>query len=144
MSHGVDVSSMTAVRTREGLLARDFTAVEVADAALARIDAIDPSVHAFNQVTPELAIAAAEKIDRLVISTRAGQTELPPLAGVPAAFKDNMNLVGTHTTCGSRILAPYRSVYDCTAVRRLLARAYIWQGLAWGCEADCRALHPDG
>ncbi len=45
---------------------------------------------------------------------------MPPLAGIPVGLKDNMNLVGTHTTCGSKILEPYKSVYDCTAVRRLL------------------------
>jgi aspartyl-tRNA(Asn)/glutamyl-tRNA(Gln) amidotransferase subunit A len=39
---------------------------------------------------------------------------------VPAGVKDNMNLIGTRTTCASRMLAEYESVYDCTAVRRLL------------------------
>ena len=82
---------------------------------LARIAEIEPAVHAFNQVTPELALAAAEKIDALV----AEGAELPPLAGVPAAFKDNMNLIGTRTTCSSRILAGFESPYDCTAVARL-------------------------
>ena len=97
----------------------DFSAREAAESALARIDALDGDVHAFNQVTPELALEAADRVDDMVRSG-ASPDELPPLAGVPVAFKDNMNLVGTHTTCSSRILESYQSVYDCTAVRRVL------------------------
>jgi aspartyl-tRNA(Asn)/glutamyl-tRNA(Gln) amidotransferase subunit A len=115
-----DIASMTAARIRAGIAGGEFTAVEVADAALLRIDALDGDVHAFNQVTPDLAYAAAEKIDALVAGG-AGHADLPPLAGVPAAFKDNMNLVGTRTTCSSRILEGYVSPYDCTAVARLIS-----------------------
>jgi aspartyl-tRNA(Asn)/glutamyl-tRNA(Gln) amidotransferase subunit A len=148
VSHGTDVSALSAAQIREGLLAREFTAVEVADAALARIDALDARVHAFNQVTPDLAITAAEKIDRLVISTRAGETELPPLAGVPAAFKDNMNLIGTRTTCSSRILANHESVYDCTAVARMVAAGVLPLGkcnmdeFAFGSSGETSATGP--
>jgi aspartyl-tRNA(Asn)/glutamyl-tRNA(Gln) amidotransferase subunit A len=107
---------MTAVGIRAGLVAGDFSAREMVDAALARIDAVEERVHAFNEVTPELAYAAADAVD----AARSAGEELPPLAGVPVALKDNMNLVGTHTTCSSKILEGYESVYDCTAVRRLL------------------------
>jgi aspartyl-tRNA(Asn)/glutamyl-tRNA(Gln) amidotransferase subunit A len=80
------------------------------------VDALDGQAHAFLQLTPELAFAAAGRID----AARAAGEELPALAGVPAGLKDNMNLIGTRTTCGSRILGNHESVYDCTAVRRLL------------------------
>jgi aspartyl-tRNA(Asn)/glutamyl-tRNA(Gln) amidotransferase subunit A len=43
------------------------------------------------------------------------------LAGVPVAVKDNLATVDFPTTCGSRILAEYRSPFDATAVRRLRA-----------------------
>jgi len=112
----IDLSRLTAGQIRDGIESRLFTAREVAEAALGRIEALDGQVHAFNQVTAELAYAAAERIDDAV----ASGVVVPPLAGVPVAFKDNMNLVGTRTTCSSRILEGYESVYDCTAVRRLL------------------------
>ena len=112
----IDVSALSAVQIRDGVANREFSAVEIADAALARIDALDGDVHAFNQVTVDLAMAAAEKTDALVASGEV----LGLLAGVPAAFKDNMNLIGTRTTCSSRILESYESPYDCTAVARLI------------------------
>ncbi|MBN2405168.1 MAG: Asp-tRNA(Asn)/Glu-tRNA(Gln) amidotransferase subunit GatA [Coriobacteriia bacterium] len=111
-----DLSSLTAADIRDGIAAKEFSAREVADAAFARVEALEPQVRAFNQLTPELAEKAANRIDAMV----AAGEKLPPLAGVPAGIKDNMNLVGTRTTCSSRILADYQSAYDCTAVRRLL------------------------
>ena len=111
-----DLSALTARQIRDGITGKQFSAREMAQAAFARMDAVEGGVHAFLQRTPELAYAAAEKIDAAV---SAGEV-LPPLAGVPAGLKDNMNLIGTRTTCASKILEPYQSVYDCTAVRRLL------------------------
>ncbi|MCE5191336.1 MAG: Asp-tRNA(Asn)/Glu-tRNA(Gln) amidotransferase subunit GatA, partial [Actinomycetia bacterium] len=111
-----ELSTLGARAIRDGIAAREFSAAEVADAAYARIDALEGDVHAFNELTPGLAREAAARIDAMVASGE----ELPPLAGVPAALKDNMNLIGTHTTCSSRILENFKSPYDCTAVRRLL------------------------
>ncbi|HET6498596.1 MAG TPA: Asp-tRNA(Asn)/Glu-tRNA(Gln) amidotransferase subunit GatA [Coriobacteriia bacterium] len=111
-----DLARLSAVEIRDGVAARRFTAREVAESALGRIDAFDDRVRAFNEVTPALAFEAAGRIDALV----AAGDELPPLAAVPVAFKDNMNVRGTRTTCSSRILEGYESVYDCTAALRLL------------------------
>ncbi|HEY5506826.1 MAG TPA: Asp-tRNA(Asn)/Glu-tRNA(Gln) amidotransferase subunit GatA [Coriobacteriia bacterium] len=111
-----DLTSLTIRSVREGLAAKTFSAAELADASFARIEAVEPGVHAFNSLSKDLATAAAARIDAMV----AAGGMLPPLAGVPAAFKDNMNLVGTKTTCSSKILESYESVYDCTAVRLML------------------------
>ena len=140
----LQLASATATRIRDAVAAKELSAVEVATAMLDRIDRIEPSVHAFNQVTPELALAAAQKIDALV----AEGAELPPLAGVPAAFKDNMNLVGTRTTCSSRILAGFESPYDCTAVARMIAAGVIPLGkcnmdeFAFGSSGESSATGP--
>lgn len=112
----LDLSALSARQVRDGIARGDFSAREAADAAYARIDALDGEVHAFLQLMPELAYAAADRVD----AARAAGDELPPLAGVPAGIKDNMNLLGTRTTCSSRMLENYESVYDCTAVRRVL------------------------
>ena len=42
------------------------------------------------------------------------------LAGVPVAFKDNMHLIGTRTTCASRMLENYESTFTATCVQRML------------------------
>lgn len=100
-----------------GLVAQgEVSARQVADAALDAIAQRDGDVHAFLQVTPEMAYAAADKVDAQV---KAGET-LGALAGVPVAFKDNMNLVGTNTTCSSRMLEDYESVYTATCVQKML------------------------
>ena len=109
----MDVSTIQA-----GLAAGQFSAREVAQDAIERIQSVDKSVHAFLEVTPELALAAADKID----AARAAGTlaDCGPLAGVPVAFKDNMNLTDTHTTCASRMLENYVSPYTATCVQRVL------------------------
>ena len=92
--------SLTAAQIAAGVAAGDFTATEVAQASLAAIEAREGGVQAFLQVAPELALEAAARVD----ADRAAGKPLPPLAGVPLAIKDNMNLVGTRTTCASRML----------------------------------------
>jgi aspartyl-tRNA(Asn)/glutamyl-tRNA(Gln) amidotransferase subunit A len=112
----LDLSGLTAGDINAGITAGDFSAAEVTAAAYERIEAIEDGVHAFLQLTPELAHAAAADVDAM----RARGDELPPFTGVPLGIKDNMNLIGSNTTCASRILGPYRSVYNATAVQRML------------------------
>ena len=103
---------------RNGLAAKDFSAVELAHATLARIEEVDAKVNAFLQTTPEAALAAAQAVDAAIA---AGTFEaMGPLAGVPVGYKDNMNLLGTRTTCGSRMLENYESAYTATCVQRTL------------------------
>ncbi|NTU71697.1 MAG: Asp-tRNA(Asn)/Glu-tRNA(Gln) amidotransferase subunit GatA [Coriobacteriia bacterium] len=140
----MNLSAWTAADITAAIASKEFSAREVADSALARIEALEVDVHALNQVTPDLAYAAAERVDALVA---AGET-LPAFAGVPAAFKDNMNLVGTRTTCSSRILANYESAYDCTAVARMVAAGVLPLGkcnmdeFAFGSSGETSATGP--
>jgi len=144
VSASPDLSAMSARQLRDAVASGGISAREIAEAAYARAESLDTEVHAFLQLTPELAFAAAEKVDR----ARAAGEELPPLAGVPAGIKDNMNLVGTRTTCGSRILHNHESVYDCTAVRRLLAAGALPIGkcnldeFAFGSSTENSAFGP--
>jgi len=63
----------------------------------------------------EDALDEAEKIDARIAAGRGG-----PLAGLTVAVKDNMCRRGKRLSCGSRILEGFTSVYDATALRRLL------------------------
>lgn len=104
---------------REGLAAKEFSARDMAQASFDHIAAADPQVHAFLELTQDAAFAAAEKVDAAVA---AGTLDaLGPLAGVPVAFKDNMNLLGTHTTCSSKMLENYVSPYTATCVDNMIA-----------------------
>ncbi len=136
--------TLSAKEIARGVAAGTFTAVEVARAALDAIDAREPHVQAFLQVTPELALERARRID----DARAAGEELPLLAGVPVAIKDNMNLAGTRTTCASRMLETYESPYTATCVERMLAAGCVPVGkanmdeFAFGSSTDTSAFHP--
>lgn len=139
-----NLDSLTASQIAAGVAAGDFTAVEVARAALSAVDARDTDVQAYLQVTPELALDAAAAID----ARRAAGEPLPPLAGVPLAIKDNMNLVGTRTTCASRMLEGYESPYTATCVQRMLDAGCLPLGkanmdeFAFGSSTESSAFKP--
>lgn len=137
------LDALSAEEIAAGIAAGSFTATDVARDALAAIDARETEIGAYLEVTPELALAAAERIDR----ARAAGADLPPLAGVPLAIKDNMNLKGTRTTCASRMLENYESPYTATCVERLLAAGCIPVGkanmdeFAFGSSTESSAFH---
>ena len=110
------LTALSVAQIRAGLVAKDFSARELAEAALAHIERCDAQVHAFLEVTEQAALDAAARVDAAVAAGTLA--ELGPLAGVPVAFKDNMNQQGTHTTCASRMLERYVSPYTATCVQR--------------------------
>ncbi|AFD26091.1 Glutamyl-tRNA amidotransferase subunit A [Deinococcus gobiensis I-0] len=71
---------------------------------------------------------AAEQAEAAQRRVQSG--EALPLAGVPVIVKDNINVTGTATTCGSRILANYVSPYTATAAQRLLDAGAVIVGKA--------------
>jgi aspartyl-tRNA(Asn)/glutamyl-tRNA(Gln) amidotransferase subunit A len=92
------------------------SARDVLEEHLARIDAHEVDIHAFNLVLADEARATADAIDARV----AAGDDVGPLAGVPVALKDNMCTRGIPTTCSSRILDGWRPPYDATVVGRLV------------------------
>ena len=115
MSTPANDPPMTARRIRDDVAAGRRTAVEVCRQALARIDASQPALNAFNTVTHERALARAADVD----AKRAAGRPLGALAGVPVALKDNLCTRGVRTTASSRILEGYVPPYDATVVRLL-------------------------
>jgi aspartyl-tRNA(Asn)/glutamyl-tRNA(Gln) amidotransferase subunit A len=117
----LELWQLAAREVRDGILTKRFSSREAAEAVLARARATEPDVHAFLEITEDLALAAADESDRHVA---AGE---PPraLEGVPVAVKDNMCLVGAKCTCASKILADWRPPYNGTVVERLLAAGAV-------------------
>ena len=103
---------------REGLAAQEFSAREIAQANFEHIAKADEAVHAYLELTEDMAYEAADGIDAAVADGTFDS--MGPLAGVPVAFKDNMNLEGTHTTCSSKMLENYVSPYTATCVARCI------------------------
>jgi aspartyl-tRNA(Asn)/glutamyl-tRNA(Gln) amidotransferase subunit A len=110
-----DLTRMTAAQIAAAVAAGEVSAVEVTQAHLNRIVAVDADVHAFLHVAGGAALAAAEDVDR----RRASGQPVGPLAGVPLALKDVFTTQDMPTTCGSRILQGWRPPYDATVTRRL-------------------------
>jgi aspartyl-tRNA(Asn)/glutamyl-tRNA(Gln) amidotransferase subunit A len=111
---------MTAAEIAGDVRAGRRTARDVLEEHLARIDAREEEIHAFNLVTRDEARAAADAVD--------AADDKGPLAGVPVALKDNLCTRGVATTCSSRILEGWRPPYDATAVARLRAAGAIIVG----------------
>lgn len=111
-------AELSVAQIQAGLTAKEFSAKEVAESSLARIASADKAVHAFLETTEEAALAAAARVDAVIAAGDIAQAG--PLAGVPVAFKDNMNLEGTHTTCSSRMLENYVSPYTATCVSKII------------------------
>ena len=111
-------AELSVAQIQAGLTAKEFSAKEVAESSLARIASADKAVHAFLETTEEAALAAAARVDAAIAAGDIAQAG--PLAGVPVAFKDIMNLEGTHTTCSSRMLENYVSPYTATCVSKII------------------------
>jgi aspartyl-tRNA(Asn)/glutamyl-tRNA(Gln) amidotransferase subunit A len=109
------LTRLTAAATAAAVASGEVSAVEVAEAHLDRVAAVDGAVHAFLHVDADGALAAARAVD----AARAAGETLSPLAGVPLALKDVLATEGVPTTCGSRILEGWLPAYDATVTRRL-------------------------
>ena len=109
-----DTLSIAAIKA--GLSTRQFTAKELAEDAFNTIETRDKAIHAFIELCPELAFNAAEKLDKALAAGEAP----PLLAGVPIAYKDNMSLEGTLTTCASKMLQNYPPPFTATCVSKTL------------------------
>jgi Asp-tRNA(Asn)/Glu-tRNA(Gln) amidotransferase A subunit family amidase len=95
--------------------ARDRSPVELADAALAAIEELDPRLGAFTVVLADEARAAARAVENAV----AAGEDPGPLAGVPIAIKDHVWMRGAPATNGSLALADFVAPEDCVCVARL-------------------------
>jgi aspartyl-tRNA(Asn)/glutamyl-tRNA(Gln) amidotransferase subunit A len=110
-----ELTRMSAAGLAAAIAAGEVSALEVADAHLARIDEVDDRVRAFLHVAADGARRAARAVDE----RRAAGQVLGPLAGVPLALKDVFTTTDMPTTCGSAILNGWRPPYDATITRRL-------------------------
>jgi len=100
------------------------SAEEVVRGALERIERFQASLNAFVSIRADEAIDEARRIDR----ARGAGESVGALGGVPIAVKDNICARSGRTTCGSRMLEGYRSLYDAFVVERLIGAGAVIVG----------------
>lgn len=105
----------SASEQRDALLKKEVSAKELLDLTYEHIENIEGKVESFNSLTKNLAYETAEKVDEKI----AKGEELPLLAGIPLALKDNIVSKNSFTTASSKILDGYKSPYDATVVKKL-------------------------
>jgi aspartyl-tRNA(Asn)/glutamyl-tRNA(Gln) amidotransferase subunit A len=108
---------------RERFKAGEVSSVELTQAHLDRIGALNDAVHAFLEVTAELALEQARAAD-----ARRANGEDGPVLGLPLAIKDVLTTEGVPTTCGSKILEGFRPTYNATVVQKLFDAGAVMLG----------------
>ncbi len=111
----MELLKKTAIEQHKALINKEVSAEELVKASVERIEKLDKDLGAFNSLTIESALETAKKVDEKI----AKNEEIPLLAGIPTALKDNMNFKGSKTTCSSKILENYVSPYDATIVTKM-------------------------
>jgi len=103
------------------LAAKATSSREIVDACLARVERLDGQLHAFVDVDPASARAAADAADL----ERAAGLARGPLHGLPIALKDLLHLAGRPTTAGSKSWRGRVSDHTATCIERLLAAGMV-------------------
>ncbi len=119
-----DFKDFTIRDIHEGLVQKQFSALEITQRFLEAIEQKDKQLNAFLAVTAESALQHAQFIDKKI----AEQAPLSPLASVPCSLKDAILMQGVRCTAGSRILENYVAPYDATVTRKLKEAGAVMVG----------------
>ena len=140
----MDYRTLTIDQIRSGLAAKEFSAVELLEQALATSREDNVQYGGFLHFCPERAASAAESVDAKL----AAGDDPGPLAGVPVAVKDVILAEGVRNTCASKILEDFVAPYSAHAVEKIEAAGAVVIGkancdeFAMGSSNENSAFHP--
>ena len=109
---------------RKEIISNNASVKELVNDIFAKIDNKDSEINSYITTTKNSAILQAEKIDKLI----QNNDDLPPLAGIPIAIKDNICTKGVSTTCASKMLKNFVAPYESTASSKLWSSGGICLG----------------
>jgi len=110
-----EIRQFTALQLAEKIKHKEISVTEAVQATLEQIHQAEPEIHSYVTLDEEGALKQAAEIQEKI---SRGELE-GPLAGVPAAIKDNLCIEGLRTTCSSRILENFVPTYTAEAVLNL-------------------------
>lgn len=120
-----DFEHADAIATAKAIQTRQVTALETTQAALNRIDARDKDLNCFTEILADSALASAQAVDQAIA---VGQS-VGPLAGVPFAVKNLLDIEGITTLAGAKIEQDSPpATQDATVVARLKAAGAVLVG----------------
>ncbi|WP_456385029.1 Asp-tRNA(Asn)/Glu-tRNA(Gln) amidotransferase subunit GatA [Desulfolithobacter sp.] len=119
----MELHTLTLFQARKLLEQGDITALQLTEALLERIDAVEDRVKAYLYLDRDGALSRAAEADRERREGRAGV-----LCGLPLSIKDVLCTKGLPTTCGSRMLENFIPPYDATVIRRLKEEGAVLLG----------------
>ena len=140
----MSLAKLTIKEAHEKLKKREISAVELTQAVLDEIEKKDKKISAFLTLTSELALKQAKKVDEQI----ALGESISPLAGVPAAVKDNILIEDVKCTAASKILENYVAAYDATVIKKLKSAGAVFVGktnmdeFAMGSSTENSAFKP--
>jgi aspartyl-tRNA(Asn)/glutamyl-tRNA(Gln) amidotransferase subunit A len=117
------LTDLTIAQARDGLRAKQFSAVDLTMAHLHAIEALNPRLNAYITVSHAQAVNQARAADAALA---AGDARA--LTGIPLAIKDLFCTAGVRTTAGSKILGPFVPPYESTVTANLLRDGAVFLG----------------
>lgn len=106
------------------MIRKDISSVELTRHFLDIIKKKDGDIHAFLEVTEDLAMEQAKKIDNKI----AKKEDIGILEAIPCAVKDNILVKGVKCTAGSKVLENYTAPYDATVVKKIKDKGVVVLG----------------
>ncbi len=138
-----DLTKLTIAEASALLQKREISSLELTEAYLNRIAAVEPQVQAYITVCRDEAMEMAKAADR-----RLASSDATPLTGIPLGIKDVICIQGMPTTCGSKMLENFVPPYDATVIRWLKKAGCVFLGklnmdeFAMGSSTENSAFHP--
>ena len=131
-----DFAFMTAIELRDGIARKEISPVELVESSLERMDGLEPTLNCFVDPSPDVALEAARKAERAVMSGEA----LGLLHGLPISVKDLIAVDGLKLTFGSKAMADNRAAVDAPSVGRVRRQGGCIVGKSTTSEFGCKAV----
>ena len=122
----LDLLNLSAYELNDKIKNKEISVVDIAENFANRIENVDKDINAFITFNREDLIKKAKAIDNYINKGN----KIYDFTGIPIAIKDNICTKDVRTTCASKILSNYVSIYDATVIKKLKEQQFLMVGKA--------------